>query len=1047
MKIRGNPLITWILNTDLSIKRRHESGKFANLVGLVVLLSFAVLFSVNDAGARGFGKNKVQVKNLRWQVLNTPHFQIHYYDGADELAVRASLIAERAYREFSDRLGRDLPWRVPFILYNSHNDFSQTNISDGMIGEGTGGFSEPLRNRVVLPYNGSHEDFVHVIRHELVHSFMFHMAFGERTSMVGASFFQVPLWFAEGIAEWFSSGWDPEADMFVRDATINDYLMPIDQVGGFMVYKQGQAAMRLLAERYGDDKLVEFWWSVGQRRSVPAALHSIYGLTLEQFNQIYRKEMRKRYWPRYSDLEDVSEIARPLTDHRREGAFLNQMPALNPAGDKLVYFSDREGLVDLWLMSALDGRVIRQLGRSRRSGRFESFHSFRSAISFSPDGGMIALVAKSGNVETLHTINIKTGEVVQSIDLGLDVANSPVFSPNGESIALSGTLLGRTDLYLLSLVPGDQPKWSSSSVEKIELEHGHSLHRLTDDMGDEARPCWSPDGNSLLFLHNPLAEIEYEFEVLDGGIRRLNWAHPVGDAESYQSRLAPASEVVHLNLITGERRTILSADDPVKQVLWTPDNILILVNGARGFDNLALADFDPTTGSVGKMRNLTNLIGGASHLSYSQRADRLVFSAFQAGGYDLFAADNFFSQWALRNPKGTIPEPVAMEPPALIQRQSLPDPLLAPEKVGLVEEYSATLKVDLSQALAGGQVYFSPDVGLGMSNVVTFSDLLADHRLSFLINFYGSFSNSDLSVSYSYLKRRIDYGGGLFHYNNYYNSVFTGMGELLSSQTKFSEQNTGVFGFASYPLDTFRRFDFEVQYMNSTRTNYEYTGEEYILLPGDRTVKHLIQPTLSYSQDTALHGLHGPVAGSRWMISTGRSVAVSNSSVDRFTSAFDLRKYWLPWQGNSFAMHLSVAVSDGNDPRGFVLGGPWTLRGYQYYDFETIDNLSGTKMGLLRFEYRVPFVDYLIFGWPSRWGLSGIGAAAYVDLGTAWTHKVRFFGQNDQGQWGMDDLHGDFGLGLRANFMFMPMRLDWAWKTDLRQVQDMLFQFSIGPEF
>ncbi|MCP4291984.1 MAG: hypothetical protein GY780_09135, partial [bacterium] len=479
---------------------------------LPVILSTII---AQGALAAGFGKNKVQVDTLDWQILNTPHFQIHYHDGADELAVRASLIAENAYREFSDRLGRDLPWQVPFILYNSHNDFAQTNISDGLIGEGTGGFSEPLRNRVVLPYNGSHEDFVHVIRHELVHAFMFHMAFGERKTMLGSSFFHVPLWFAEGIAEWFSSGWDPEADMFVRDATINDYLAPLDQVGGFMVYKQGQAAMRLLAERYGDKKLVEFWWRIGQVRSVSAALHSVYGLTVEEFNRIYRKEMRKRYWPRYSDLEDVSDIARPLTNHLKEGTYLNQMPALNPAGDKLVYFSDREGLIDLWLMSAIDGRVIRQLGRSRRSNKFESFHSFRSGISFSPDGSEIALVAKSGNVETLHTIDINDGKVTRSIELGLDVANAPVFSPDGSKIALAGTRLGRTDLYI------------------VELKDDNKLIRLTDDMGDEARPVWSPDGKSLLFLHNPLAEIEYEFEVGAEGERRLLWAQPVGEATHY----------------------------------------------------------------------------------------------------------------------------------------------------------------------------------------------------------------------------------------------------------------------------------------------------------------------------------------------------------------------------------------------------------------------------------------------------------------------------------------------------------------------------------
>ncbi len=1019
-----------------------KSGGKSSVVaaGLLLLLILPV------SSAWAFGKNKVQVDCPHWMVLNTPHFRIHYDEGSEELAVRASLIAECAYRELSDRFAADLPWTVPLILYKSHNDFSQTNISDGLIGEGTGGFSEPLRNRVVLPYNGSHSDFVHVIRHELVHAFMFHMAFGQRSHLAGLSFFHVPLWFAEGIAEWYSSGWDPEADMFVRDATINDYLQPIDQVGGFMVYKQGQAAMRLLAERYGDKRLVEFWWQVGELRSVPAALHSVYGLTMKDFNKLYRREMRQRYWPRYSDLEEVSEIARPLTDHLEAGAFLNQMPALNPNGDQVVYFSDRAGLVDLWLMSALDGRLLRKLGSSRRNNRFESFHSFRSGITFSPLGNEVALVAKSSNVETLHTIDVSSGEVTSSIKLGLDVASSPAFSPDGKAIVLAGTKQGRTDLYLVQW-PGSEANLGSNLGPAVELGAGITLKRLTEDMGDEVRPVWSPDGGALLFLHNPLAEIEYEFLIEEDGSRRLQWARPVGSAETYHGRLAPEMEIVHLDLVTGARQVVTTRCDQVQQILWLPDNKVVMVERKGGLDNIALADFDQKKFRLQHIQSLSNLLGGVSYLSYSPRADRLVFSAFQAGGYDLFAADNFLGQWSRRKVQGVSPEPVAVAPPALVERRGLPAPLVAPEKVGLVEDYSPRLRVDLSRALAGGAVYFNPDVGLGMANVISFSDLLADQRLELMLNFYGSFDNSDLSASYTYLKHRIDYGAGIFHYNNFHNSLFTGMGEMLSKQTKFKEQNTGIYGFARYPLDTFRRFDFELQYLDSKRTNYAYTGQDYLLLPGERTVKNLIQPSLSYTHDTALYGLHGPVSGCRWMISTARSLAVSSSSLDRFTTALDFRKYWLPWRGNSLAVHLSVAVSDGDDPRGFVLGGPSTLRGFRYYDFETISNLAGTKMALLSFEYRVPFVDYLVFGWPSRWGLTGIGATTYLDFGTAWNHKVRFFGEDQDGRWGMQELRGDFGLGLRANFMFLPVRLDWAWKTDLRQTSGATFQFSIGPEF
>jgi len=270
-----------------------STRRLAAVSALAAALSL-LLLPAGPALAQHFGKNKVQTRTLEWQVLRTPHFDLHFHDGAEELAVRAAIIAERAYKEYADRLDRDLPLRTPFVLYSSHADFAQTNIAPFLIGEGVGGFSEPFRNRMVLPYNGSHADLVHVIRHELVHVFMFDMAFGARSADLGRNtFFNIPLWFAEGVAEWLSSGWDPGADMVMRDATINDYLAPLEYAGGYMVYKQGQAAMRLLSERYGPQKLNDFWRAVGRLRSVERALMSVYGLTMEEFNRQYLRWLRQ----------------------------------------------------------------------------------------------------------------------------------------------------------------------------------------------------------------------------------------------------------------------------------------------------------------------------------------------------------------------------------------------------------------------------------------------------------------------------------------------------------------------------------------------------------------------------------------------------------------------------------------------------------------------------------------------------------------------------------------------------------------------------------
>ena len=192
-----------------------------------------------------FGKNKVQYKHFEWSVLKTPHYDIHFNEGYRDLAARTAVILEFGYDKLSRDFQHQLGWRVPVILYGSHSDFQQTNVTWELLPEGVQAFAEPLRKRMVLHYNGSDTDFTHTTIHELVHIFTFDIVYGNllRSAFSRSLLFAIPLWFAEGLAEYYSVGFDEEGAMFMRDATVFDYLKDLDYAYGYMVYKEGQAAI------------------------------------------------------------------------------------------------------------------------------------------------------------------------------------------------------------------------------------------------------------------------------------------------------------------------------------------------------------------------------------------------------------------------------------------------------------------------------------------------------------------------------------------------------------------------------------------------------------------------------------------------------------------------------------------------------------------------------------------------------------------------------------------------------------------------------------
>jgi hypothetical protein len=188
-----------------------------------------------------FGENKVQTRDYQFRSYETEHFRVLFYQGGEGLAEFAGRSAEEYYAQTSKDLGK-----TPLILYLSPGQFSETNVILDVIGEGVGGFSELIKNRIVIPFDGSYNDLHHVVGHELTHIFEFKMYYQSRlASLLGAiDEFSVPLWVSEGFAE-FQSGWvNVSSDAFMRDLVINNRLVPLQDLSdgmGYLVYREGES--------------------------------------------------------------------------------------------------------------------------------------------------------------------------------------------------------------------------------------------------------------------------------------------------------------------------------------------------------------------------------------------------------------------------------------------------------------------------------------------------------------------------------------------------------------------------------------------------------------------------------------------------------------------------------------------------------------------------------------------------------------------------------------------------------------------------------------
>lgn len=451
------------------------------------LLLAALILPLTTSAQFYFGKNKVQYTEFEWQVMATDHFRVYFYAEEQQLAQTAAQLAETSYRALSENFNHEIPSKVPLIIYSAPSYFSQTNVIPGLLPESVGGFTEFMKGRVVVPFNGSYADFAHVIRHELVHAFMLSRLDEVYDHRRRARIVHPPLWFTEGLAEYWSKKWDSRADMVVGDMAVGGKVPSIDQMyrvrGTYYMYKLGESILHFIDSAYGPDKIARIFDNWHKGRDFNDIVEITTGDGLDEISRKWKYEVKKKYYPELSDRGLPKMESHQIThDGFAEKGVLIPWPDGDSTVEYVIYKAYRMGYVGIYMKPADGAKGQRRtLVKGERSSAFESLHLLRSGID-ATDDGWVVFSSKSKESDVIYIYEIESDRVSRRYEFpDLVEARSPRFSPNDSQVVFSGVRKdGYTNIYLLDLADG-------------------SYRPLTDDIYFDSDPAFSVDGRSVVF--------------------------------------------------------------------------------------------------------------------------------------------------------------------------------------------------------------------------------------------------------------------------------------------------------------------------------------------------------------------------------------------------------------------------------------------------------------------------------------------------------------------------------------------------------------------
>lgn len=920
---------------------------------LLSLFFFLVLFLPGlYTEAQYFGRNKVLYQDFDFKVLQSPNFEIYNYLKNQNVKNRFAGLTEQWYLMHRSVLRDTFTERNPLIVYNHHAHFQQTRAIEGQIDVGTGGVTEALKNRVVMPFMESNAQTDHVLGHELVHAFQYHMVI-DSFSLNALS--NLPLWMVEGMAEYMSTGYmDPNTAMWLRSAVANNKLPTLKDLTNrpdqYFPYRWGEAFWAYTTGVYGDTIIPRLFLETARRGYGPAIKY-LFKIDEKEFSRRWQESIRSSFSP-FMKTTQLTPSGQALITKRNAGE-LNIVPSISPDGKYIAYWTEKNLFsLDLYIADAVTGKNIERVTSSSFASHIDQYSSYESSVAWSPDSRQLAFVAFAKGRNRLIIANTR-GKIQQEIDIpNVTGFSNPAWSPDGTTIVVTGLVEGQSDLYAYNL-------------------NTKTVRQLTNDLFADILPSYSPDGHWIVFSTDRSA--------MNGSSLVHKYAHSLALMNT------SSGEVSYLPVFPGANN--------LNPVFGPGNNTIYFLSDRDGFRNLY--SYDLASKELVQLTNLFSGISGitqfAPAITVSRQTGQIVYSYYSNSDYIIYsarpadfkkqdvAATAVDMQPAMMPPftrtGANLVQVNIVDPPALTTAQTLTKEVPYKSKFGL--DYLGNTGVGLQTG--GGY-------GTGLAGGINglFSDMLGNHQLFGAISLNGEIV--DVAGQFAYLnqKSRVNWGASVSHIpyisgaeylffdtiSNGSNDTIPVLNYSLDLLRTFQDQ---VSFFASYPFSTIRRVEagasFARYYYRLDRYTdyYDPSGTIYL---GNTKEKQPVPGGFSLGQayaalvgDNSFFGVASPLSGHRFRFEAGQFMGAINLS----SLLGDYRKYFrfapvTLATRNMFIGRYGKDAESGVLPPLF-LGYPSLVRGYdalEYADNEgssklTINDLIGSRLYVGNVELRLPF--------------------------------------------------------------------------------------------
>ncbi len=433
-----------------------------------------------------FGKNRVQYQKFKWKYYQTENFNTYFSQDGLGLGKYVAQVAEMELPSIEEFVEYGLQRRINIVVYNNYDEMQQSNIGLGIDWQNTGGVTKLVNNKMILYFDGNHDNLRRQIRQGLAKVLVDNILFGDDLGEYAANqaLLDLPKWLTDGYIEYAAENWSASLDDDLRSVMLGGNYNNFYQFAFEKPMLAGHSFWKYIADKYGKGKTTYFLYLARIYRNLNNASNKIAKKKFKQILKDFMVDVQAQYFKdirgRRNTPKGQLSISETIT--KKDYFHFNANPIPRSFSYAVVEF--RQGRYEVVLMENFVNRkvLVKQGVRTRDDDKHPNYpllawdgKGTRLAVLYNEKGKTKFFVYDLVNRNKLWQHEIQKFDQIQDMKYMLD----------NNTLLFSGVRSGQTDIY----------------VYKIDKQ---TFEQVTNDVYDDLDPSFAafPNKTGILYSSN-----------------------------------------------------------------------------------------------------------------------------------------------------------------------------------------------------------------------------------------------------------------------------------------------------------------------------------------------------------------------------------------------------------------------------------------------------------------------------------------------------------------------------------------------------------------